>query len=98
MVQIAVVAKFVAKVGSEEALEQELASVVKPTQAEEGCIMYLLHRSISSPSEYWFLEQWESQESLDRHAKSEHIKVLRGRCQPLVSMEPLVIVLDPIVN
>jgi quinol monooxygenase YgiN len=98
MAQIAVVAKFVAKTGSEEALEQELASVVKPTQAEEGCIMYLLHRSISNPSEYWFLEQWASQETLDRHAQSSHIKVLRQRCQPLVSIEPLVLVLDPIGN
>jgi quinol monooxygenase YgiN len=98
MDQIAVVAKFVAKAGSEEALAQELAKVVKPTQAEEGCIMYLLHRSISNPSEYWFLEQWQSQESLDRHAQSSHIRTLRERCQPLVSVEPLVVVLDPLAD
>jgi len=98
MDQIAVVAKFVAKTGSEEALEQELAKVVKPTQAEDGCIMYLLHRSISNPAEYWFLEQWKSQDSLDRHAQSNHIKSLRQRCQDLVSVEPLVVVLDPLAN
>ena len=98
MDQIAVVAKFVAKAGSEEALEQELTKVVKPTQAEDGCIMYLLHRSVSNPSEFWFLEQWKSHESLDRHAQSSHIKTLRERCQPLVSIEPLVVVLDPLAN
>ena len=98
MDQIAVVAKFVAKNGSEDVLEQELTKVVKPTQGEDGCIMYLLHRSISNPSEYWFLEQWKSQESLDRHAQSDHIKTLRQRCQPLVAVEPLVVVLDPLAN
>jgi|SRR5277367_2385383 len=98
MDQIAVVAKFVAKAGSEVALEQELTNVVKPTQAEEGCIMYLLHRSISNPSEYWFLEQWKSQESLESHAQSNHIKTLRQRCQGLVAVEPLVVVLDPLAN
>jgi|SRR5271156_4599237 quinol monooxygenase YgiN len=98
MDQIAVVAKFVAKAGSEQALEQALANVVKPTQAEEGCIMYLLHRSISNPSEFWFLEQWESQASLDRHAQSSHIKTLRGLSPSLVSVEPLIVVLDPLAD
>jgi quinol monooxygenase YgiN len=98
MTQIAVVAKFVAKPGCEGELEESLKKVVKPTQSEAGCIMYLLHRSTSDPSEYWFIEQWESKESLEVHARSAHIKSLRQSCQPLVSVDPLVIVLDPVGN
>jgi len=98
MSQIAVVARFVAKPGSEGALEEVLKTAVEPTQSESGCIMYLLHRSSSNPSEYWFLEQWENRESLEVHSRSAHIKSLRQSCQSLVSTDPLVIVLDPVVS
>jgi len=98
MGQIGVVAKFVAKSGSEKALEKELANAVKPTQAEAGCILYELHRCISNPLEYWFIEQWESHETLDAHAQSTHIKTCRERSKPFLAAEPMVLVLDPVLG
>jgi quinol monooxygenase YgiN len=96
MTQIAVVAKFVAKPGCEGELEESLKKAVKPTQSEPGCILYLLHRSISNPAEFWFIEQWESKESLEVHLQRAHIKSLFQTCQPLVSQEPFVAMLDPV--
>ena len=47
--QITIVARFKAKPGMEDRIEQALLNVVAPSRAESGCISYDVHRSVDDP-------------------------------------------------
>jgi quinol monooxygenase YgiN len=47
--------------------------VVTETRKEKGCIMYTLYEDINDPSILSTLEEWEDEESLNQHNKSEHV-------------------------
>ncbi len=50
-------------------LYQEL---VAKTRQEKGCIKYELFQDVKDPSILAVIEEWESQEALDMHMKTEH--------------------------
>lgn len=76
MTEIAVVATFVAKPGSEEKLKDLLQGIVAPTLAEPGAIQYDLHRDIKETRRFVFFERWKSEASLAAHNRTPHIKAL----------------------
>lgn len=65
-----------AKAGQEEAVKEALVSLVEPTRKEPGCLCYNLHQSKSDPALFMFYEQWASQEAIEAHGKSPHMKAL----------------------
>jgi len=73
-----VIARIKAKPGMEEVTKAELQKLVAPTLVEEGCIKYDLHESTTEPTEFVFYEIWESQEALDKHSQSEHLRKFRA--------------------
>lgn len=56
--QLTIVAKIEAKPGSEDLVYQELQNLIAPTQVEDGCLNYDLHRSIENPALFLFYENW----------------------------------------
>lgn len=54
------------------ALAKEL--VQKTNQNDAGCIHYGLFQHRNSPQILTFMEEWEDQESLDRHMASSHFQ------------------------
>ena len=77
-----------AKPGAEARLEELLKSLIEPTRAESGCIDYTMHRDLEEPGAYYFYDNWRSQEDLDAHFETPHIK--RGlEIAPDVLAEPL---------
>ena len=50
-------------------LYQEL---VAKTRQENGCIKYELFQDVKDPAILTVIEEWESQEALDLHMKTEH--------------------------
>ncbi|MBS4209374.1 putative quinol monooxygenase [Bacillus sp. FJAT-50079] len=57
-------------------IEEYLAlarEVISETRKEKGCIMYALHQDINDPSTLTMLEEWESEEALNEHNKTEHV-------------------------
>ncbi len=56
----------------------EAQKVIAATRAEEGCILYELHQSVTDPSTLRFVEKWESMAALDAHAASDHLKAWRA--------------------
>ena len=74
---IKVVAGFRVK---EDSLDEYLAlgaQVVEKTNAlDEGCISYELCQDVNDPLRLAMLEQWESQEALDKHMQSAHFTTL----------------------
>ncbi|BBD08996.1 putative quinol monooxygenase [Desulfovibrio ferrophilus] len=76
MPQIAVTALLTVKPGQGATLETILAPLVAATRAEQGCLSYIPHRTAEA-DRYCILEQWESQEHLDRHLATAHIAAFR---------------------
>lgn len=76
---IILVAVAKAKPGQEEALKQALMSMVEPTRKEPGCLCYNLHQSKSDKGQFMFYEQWASQEALDAHGKTPHMRALGAK-------------------
>ncbi len=54
--------------------EELLEAVVPPSRAEEGCLSYRVYRSLESPDEVVFVEEWKSQAALDLHFGTPHFR------------------------
>ncbi|MEI6056256.1 MAG: putative quinol monooxygenase [Lentisphaerota bacterium] len=74
MPQVTVIAKFTAKAGCTQKVKTQLCKLLVPTRKEKGCINYDLHEDNSDAGVFIFHENWESNELLDKHLSSEHIK------------------------
>ena len=71
---ITVVARIKAKPGLEDTVRQELLKLLGPTRSEKGCINYDMHQSFDDASLFLFHENWSSDEDLQAHLASPHIK------------------------
>ena len=47
--------------------------VVVETRKEKGCIMYTYHQDINDSSILTTIEEWEDEEVIKQHNKSEHV-------------------------
>ncbi len=59
-------------------LSQTMALLIGSIGAEKGCLRCDCCQNVDNENEFVLLEEWESQESLLSHLKSELFKVLRG--------------------
>jgi quinol monooxygenase YgiN len=84
---VTVVAEMAAKPGREADLTQELLRMVEATRAEDGCVQYDLHVSTEHPGNFVFYENWTTQEALDLHAASAHLKAFGAKTGDLL-MQP----------
>ena len=84
MSEVRVIARSVARRGSESHLRELLRGMLAPTRAESGCKLYELYES-DSEGRFYFYEIWESQTALDQHAASPHFKRLEQTVGELVT-------------
>jgi quinol monooxygenase YgiN len=73
MDEIRVIARALARTGKEEQLRKTLIGMLTPTRAEQGCRLYQLYES-NNKGLFYFYEEWESQDALDRHTETPHYK------------------------
>jgi quinol monooxygenase YgiN len=68
------------KVLSEKHLElsQTIASLIGSIRTEKGCQRCDFCQSMEDENELSLLEEWDTQENLKSHLKSERFRVLRG--------------------
>ena len=59
-------------------LSQTIASLSVSTRMEKGCKRCDFCQSIKDANKLFLLEEWDTQENLMTHLKSEHFKVIRG--------------------
>jgi len=59
-------------------LSQTIASLSLSTRMEKGCQRCDFCRSFEDENRLFLLEEWDTQENLKKHLKSEHFKVIRG--------------------
>ena len=68
-----------ARPGQEDAVKEALLSLVEPTRKEPGCLLYIPHQSKADRTQFMFYEQWASQEALDAHGKTPHMRALGAK-------------------
>jgi quinol monooxygenase YgiN len=83
MSEIVVVGSFTAQAGQEQQAAEAFEALVAPTHAEEGCILYALHRGVADPRRLAFVERWESPEALQAHLASDHVQAVLARAAEL---------------
>lgn len=71
---IRVVAHITAKPNKIDETRQVLEGFIEPTRKEKGCILYELHQNLADPTDFTFIEEWESDEDLEKHLQSHHIE------------------------
>ena len=59
-------------------LSQTIALLVGSIRAEKGCKRCDFYQSIEDENELCIFEEWDAQENLKSHLKSECFRVLRG--------------------
>ncbi|WP_297089602.1 putative quinol monooxygenase [uncultured Draconibacterium sp.] len=69
---ISIVAKFKVKEGQEEKFVELAKGLIAPSQAEEGCLEYNLHKDLQHELTYTMIEKWKDQQAIDLHNKTVH--------------------------
>ena len=59
-------------------LSQTIASLSVSTRREKGCKRCDFCQSIDDENRFFLLEEWDTQENLSSHLKSDNFKVIRG--------------------
>ena len=59
-------------------LSQTISSLSSSTRMKKGCRCCDFCQSIEDENRFFLLEEWDTQENLKNHLKSEHFKVIRG--------------------
>ena len=83
-----VVARIIAKPDKVEEVRDALKGLVAPTRNEPGCIVYELLQNTGDPTDFTFVEEWESEAALASHAASDHIKATRVKLEGIVEEGP----------
>ena len=85
---IRVVARVIALSDKVEAVKSILLRIIEPTRQEDDCIAYELLHNQEDPTDFTFVEEWESQESLNAHLASVHIAEAISQLNGLLAAEP----------
>ena len=86
--KVTVLARFKAKNGKEEALQQAIMACISPTRAEAGCINYDLHQLLDDKASFILYENWKSKEDLDAHLNMPYLRELKAKADELCA-EPI---------
>jgi quinol monooxygenase YgiN len=74
MTVIVVVGRIRTDADRRDALIRIGHTVAQASRAEPGCISYRLYEDTEVPNEFVFVEEWESNEALQRHFATSHIR------------------------
>ena len=85
---VRVVARVVARPGKVKELRALLQGLVEPTRREPGCVTYELLQNKAEPTDFTFVEEWSSEEELDAHLQSPHLRQARSRLPDLAAADP----------
>jgi len=91
-----VIAKLKARSGDESKMEEALRAMVSKVEAEEGTLMYSLHRSQKDPTRFLFYEKYKDAEALKAHSETAYFKELSGVLQPLIEGAPEIEMYDEV--
>ena len=71
---VRVIAHIKAKPDTIDSTRELLKALILPTRIEQGCITYDLYQNEADPTDFTFIEEWTSDEDLDSHLETDHLK------------------------
>ena len=80
-----VVARVIARPDSVDAVKRILVSMLEPSREEEGCLVYELLQCQDDPTDFTFVETFESEEALTEHAAAPYIAGLAAKLEGVVA-------------
>lgn len=83
-----VVAHLKAKSDKVDETKIALTSLIDPTRAEAGCIVYELMQNNDDPTDFTFVEEWSGNDSLDEHLLTDHIQKVIAQADELFAAPP----------
>ena len=69
-----VLAKWIAKPGEEDAVAAAIDSLIEPSRAEPGNLLYQPHRDPADPRVFLLYEQYVDEDAYRAHGESEHFQ------------------------
>jgi quinol monooxygenase YgiN len=85
---VRVVAHIIAKPDTIAETRELLMTLIEPTSAEDGCIVYELIQNNADPADFTFVEEWTSDEALDAHLATEHLERVAASGAELFAAPP----------
>jgi quinol monooxygenase YgiN len=83
-----IVAHLVAREGEEARVLAELEKLIEPTRAEPGCLKYELFVNQEKPSDFVFVEEYQSDAAFQAHMDSKHVGAAIAQAVPLLGSPP----------
>lgn len=95
---IIITAHWKAQKGKESALKICLEAMVEKVREEEkDCLEYILHQDSSDNTQFFFYEQYDSQEAFNFHKSTTHFQTLINNTKDLIDGDVQVKSFDLIV-
>lgn len=85
-----VVATLKTKESSEAALKQAFSKLVSASQAEPGCVQYLLHTNVAEAKTFVLYEVWASKANFDAHFELPHSVEFGAAAKELLAEPPAI--------
>jgi len=73
---------FIAKIGCEDKMKELLTDMVKPSKAEDGCLLYEIFQYENNRRKFMAVETWRDEKALDGHKASDHYKIYKTSYEP----------------
>ncbi len=83
-----VIARLTANPDKVAELKSLLLSIIEPTRQEQGCIKYELLQNQADPTDFTFVEEWESAALLEQHLASNHLQAAVQKLEGLAVSPP----------
>ena len=78
---------FISKDGSEAKMKELLSAMVKPSQSENGCLLYEIVQYKNNRKKFMAIETWADEKALDGHKASEHYKIYKTSYEPYCELK-----------
>jgi quinol monooxygenase YgiN len=82
--EVFIFARFHARAGDEQGVEQAIRAVSGPTREEAGCLSYHGFRSTRDPRLFYIHSRWTDEAAFDTHAALPHTVRFLERVEPLI--------------
>lgn len=87
---LVVIATMMAQAGKEQEMEKALLDMIPTVEAEEGTLVYALHRVRKEPRTFIMYERYRDKESFQRHGATPYFAELFGKIGPLLDGNPTI--------
>lgn len=81
MRQLVLIATIKAAKGFERKVQDALKALVEPTNAEDGCLQYSLHRNLDNSDTFMMYEVWRDETAWKQHMQTGHIQSFQSETE-----------------